>query len=370
MDFILDTDPGLQIQELVQNAFAKKIPLKIFGSNTKSFYGNPVEGHPLCLASFEGVIDYEPSELVLTARAGTRLQDIETTLSKAGQMLAFEPSYFGKEATFGGTIACGLSGPRRPYAGSIRDSVLGVKCINGKGELLTFGGQVIKNVAGYDVSRLMVGSLGTLGVLLEISVKVIPKPEKEITLVCQHNAEDAIQFMNMLAGKPTPLSAAAHLDGFTYLRLSGDSAAVQASLDKISRDKSYLEQQDDNTLWQQIREQTHPFFDTELTLWRLSLAADASQLDIPGDCLIDWGGAQRWLKTDASSTQIRDAVAAVGGHATLFRQNNHHSENFSNKENEVYHPLSAALAETHQKLKKSFDPEFILNRNKFYNDID
>ncbi len=389
MDFILNTDAGLQIQELVQNAFSKKIPLKIFGSNTKLFYGNKVEGHPLCLAGFKGIINYEPSELVLTARSGTRLSDIETTLANEGQMLAFEPPYFGEQATFGGTIACGLSGPRRSHAGAVRDSVLGVECINGKGEKLTFGGQVIKNVAGYDVSRLMVGALGTLAVLLEISVKVVPKPETELTLMCEKNADEATRFMNTLAAKPLPLSASAYIDGIVYLRLSGSHAAVQAAAKEIGSDRVYIQDctqgcsQDkanvNSDIWWQIREHCHPFFNTELPLWRLSVAANSPALDIQGDWFIDWGGAQRWLKTTATAKQIRDVVADAGGHATLFKPKrhaphvdhgglDHNSHNINNEIIDVYHPLPPSLAKIHKNLKGAFDPHLILNRNKFYKD--
>ncbi len=397
MDFILNSDTELQIQELVQNACSKKIPLKIFGSNTKSFYGNKVAGHPLCLAGYIGIIHYEPSELVLTARSGTRLRDIETALANEGQMLAFEPPYFGEQATLGGSIACGLSGPRRPYAGAVRDSVLGIKCINGKGEKLTFGGQVIKNVAGYDASRLMVGALGTLGVLLEISLKVVPKPETELTLVCEKNTNEATRFMNTLAAKPLPLSASAYIDGIVYLRLSGSHAAVQAAANEIGSDQNSFEggsqsnlqndlQNDlqnnanvNSGIWQQIREHRHPFFNTERPLWRLSVAAGTPVLDIPGDWFIDWGGAQRWLSTNATAKEIRDVVADAGGHATLFKPKRHsvhghhsgpdqNSDNINNELINVYHPLPPSLAKIHKNLKDAFDPQRILNRNKFYND--
>jgi len=364
MDFILNTDACIQIQELVQNAFGKKIPLKIYGSDTKSFYGNKVEGHPLCLAGFNGIIDYEPSKRVLSVRSGTRLSDIEKTLSDEGQMLAFEPPYFGEQATFGGTIACGLSGPRRPYAGAMQGSVLGIKCINGKGEVL-IAGQVTKN-AGHDISRLMVGALGTLGVLLDISVRVIPKPEIELTLMCQKNTNEAIQFMNTLATKPNLLSAAVYIDGTVYIRFSGERAAVNAAINKIN----YDQKNSNDEIWQQVREQTHPFFDTELPLWRLSVAVDSPVLDIPGEWLIDWGGAQRWLKTNASAKHVRDRAANYGGDATLFKRNGFKCKNnvINNEADGVYHPLPSSLAKIHKKLKVEFDPNMILNRNKFYKD--
>jgi len=372
MDFVLNTDADLQIQELVQNAYAKKIPLMIFGSNTKSFYGNPVEGHPLCVAGYSGIIDYQPSELVLTARAGTRLSEIETILSSENQMLTFDPPYFGTEATFGGTIACGLSGPRRPFAGAVRDSVLGVVCINGKGEKLTFGGQVMKNVAGYDVSRLMVGALGTLGVLLEISVKVVPKPEVEMTLMCEIKADEATRFMNTLAAKSLPLSASAFIDGIVYFRLSGSLAAVQVGAKVISEySQGVCKQESNSDIWQQIREHTHPFFNTDLPLWRCSVAADSPALDLQGDWFIDWGGAQRWLKTTASTDQIREVVSAAGGHATFYKSKksvDNINQNINNENNDVYHPLPPALARIHKNLKDAFDPHQILNRNKFYKD--
>jgi glycolate oxidase FAD binding subunit len=363
MNPIINNDDTVQLQELTQNAYAKKIPLRIFGSDTKSFYGNEIQGHPLCLVNHVGVVDYEPSELVLTARAGTKLREIEALLDSAGQMLAFEPPYFGEEATWGGTVACGFSGPRRPYSGALRDSILGVRTINGKGEQLRFGGKVIKNVAGYDVSRLMAGALGTLGILLDISVKVIPRPQQEMTLVLEQTPEEAITYMNTLAGGPVPLSAAAYIDGKVLIRLSGTQAAVQAAAAKISSQ----EPGSSNSFWQQLREHSHPFFSTDTPLWRLSLLPGSPMLKIPGDWLIDWGGAQRWLKTHAPAPLIRDAVQAAGGHATLFRRGELKDRETKDGENTpVFHPLSKPLASVHEKLKNAFDPAHILNRHQLY----
>lgn len=358
---INDKDTSQAIQERVVDAFNSKQALCITGSDSKRFYGNEIEGKQLDVTSHTGVIEYEPSELVLTARAGTRLADIEMILSDAGQMLAFEPPYFGLNATLGGTVACGFSGPRRPFSGSVRDSVLGTSCINGRGESLKFGGKVIKNVAGYDASRLMVGALGTLGVILDVSLKVLPKPELETTMVLEENADAAITFINTLASLPVPLSAAAYVDGKLFLRLSGSEAAVRHAVSKMDKP---VEQKESGNIWLQIKEHTHAFFATDLPVWRLSILPGAPMLALPGEWLIDWAGAQRWLKTEAAESEIRHAVDLLDGHATLFK-NKIADDNLS----QIFHPLSSPMAVLHKKMKTAFDPECILNRNKMYKDI-
>jgi glycolate oxidase FAD binding subunit len=344
-------DNSHTLQESIKEAYAKQSPLNIIGQGTKSFYGQPREGERFQVAEHCGVIDYEPSELVITARAGTPLSVIENTLEQSGQMLAFEPPHFGQGATLGGTLACGFSGPRRPYSGAARDFVLGIQCINGKGEILKFGGQVMKNVAGYDVSRLMVGALGSLGVLLEASLKVLPKPVYEITLVWEKTAEEAIKLMNTWAGQPLPLSAACHIGEQLYLRLSGTEAGVKAAKNQLGGES--LEQ--DKRFWQNVREHQHPYFQESRPLWRLSQAPATPGLDLAGEWFLDWGGAQRWLKTEAPVKQIREAVNTVGGHATLFRH--------PDQTQAIFHPLPQPLAALHQRIKKAFDPMMIFNRS-------
>ena len=345
------------LQQQVQAAVADHTPLVIRSSGSKAFYGRATQGEPLSLDGHSGIIDYTPSELVISARAGTPLSELETTLSQEGQMLAFEPPHYGKGATLGGCIACGLSGPRRPYTGAVRDFVLGVNCINGKGEYLRLGGQVMKNVAGYDLSRTLTGSLGTLAVLLDAHLKVLPRPETEITLVQQCEAKKAIELFNRWAGQPLPLSGACYLDGKLYARLSGMTEGVQAAADNIGGEP--LEQA--SRFWEQLREQQLPFFSGETPLWRLSVPAATPPLALDGALLLDWGGAQRWLKSGLPAAAIRDCVSAVGGHATLFRGGDRNSA--------VFQPLPAAMLALHQRLKHSLDPAGIFNPGRLYPEL-
>ncbi|MCB1760493.1 MAG: glycolate oxidase subunit GlcE [Gammaproteobacteria bacterium] len=353
---IADNDILESLQQQVQEAAARNTPLRLVGGDSKSFLGNSDNGEPLSLAAHRGIVNYEPKELVITARAGTPLRDIELTLAAQQQRLAFEPPHFGDGATLGGTIACGLSGPARPYAGSARDFVLGVRMLNGRGENLRFGGEVMKNVAGYDVSRLMCGAMGTLGVLLEISLKVLPGPEREITLVQERTPEEAIRVVNAWAARPIPLTASCYDGLHLYVRISGVAEAVAAGRDLVGG----TELPDSDTIWQDIREHRHAFFDSTRPLWRLSLPPRTAPLALPGKELIDWGGAQRWLLSDAPGTSIRRIVAEHGGHATLFRRGVEH---------ERFHPLSDALLKLHQRLKQAFDPVAILNPGRLYPDF-
>ncbi|MDQ2696038.1 MAG: glycolate oxidase subunit GlcE [Pseudomonadota bacterium] len=351
-----DSDRSQELRQAVLEASSAKKPLRIVGGDSKAFYGRGVDGAPLEVAGHRGVVAYEPTELVLTARAGTPLAEVEETLAGQRQMLAFEPPRFGG-GTLGGAIACGLSGPRRPYAGAARDFVLGVRVLNGRGEVLRFGGQVMKNVAGYDLSRLMAGSLGTLGVILEVSLKVLPLPAVERTLVQPRSAAAAIEAVNRWAGKPLPLSGACHDGENLYIRLSGTAKGVQAASAAIGG----VTLADDADFWTSIRDQTHGFFADAAPLWRLSLPGAAPPLDLPGRWLLDWGGAQRWLVSDAPADAIRRQAAAAGGHATLFRG--------GDRRGQVLHPLSPGLLALHRRLKQSFDPEGIFNPGRLYPDF-
>ncbi|MEK7796937.1 MAG: glycolate oxidase subunit GlcE, partial [Pseudomonadota bacterium] len=333
---------------------------------TKTFYGLPSAGQQLDVGGHCGIVSYEPTELVITARAGTPLADIETALAEKNQMLGFEPPHFAdrieargagqggpdgafaENATLGGAIACDFSGPRRPWAGSARDFVLGTKILNGKGEILRFGGQVMKNVAGFDVSRLMAGALGTLGVLLEISLKILPRPEQELTLAFELPVDQAIATMNQWSNQPLPLSAACHMGNTLYVRMSGAGTALQAARARLGGE--VIEKGE--ALWHNLREQRHPFFDGATPLWRLSVPPATPPMDVPGQWLVDWGGAQRWLKSDAAAGDIRRAVEAAGGHATLFRG--------GDRQGEMFHPLPPALHALHRRLKQAFDPQRIL----------
>lgn len=345
------------LQQRIQAAAAAGTALSIQGGNSKSFYGRTPQGEVLSVKDYHGIIDYTPSELVISARAGTTLAELESVLEQQGQMLAFEPAHFGDNATLGGTIACAFSGPRRPYAGAARDFVLGVNCINGRGEYLRFGGQVMKNVAGYDVSRTLTGSLGTLAVLLDIHLRVLPLPEAEITLQQACDAATAIQRCNSLAAQPLPVSAACHVNGLLTIRLSGMEQGVRAAAAVIGGER--LEKS--AGFWQQLREHQLAFFSGDRPLWRLSVPPAAAPLALQGDTLLDWGGAQRWLRSELPADTLRTLTALAGGHATLFRGGDHSGE--------VFQPLQPELLALQQRLKMTFDPAGILNPGRMYREL-
>jgi glycolate oxidase FAD binding subunit len=355
------TDAVLRdLQERVRVAAVTKAPLRIRGSGSKDFYGAALAGDVLDTTGYAGVVEYEPAELVITARAGTPLADVERLLDDAGQMLAFEPPHFGPQATLGGAVATGLSGPRRPYAGAVRDLVLGVRIVDGAGDDLRFGGRVMKNVAGFDVPRLMTGALGTLGVLTEISLKCLPRPRAQATRAYECSADEAIRRVNEWGGQPLPLSATCFHHGRLAVRFSGAATAIAAATARLGGETV----RDDDPFWRGVREQTHPFFeqarDVLAPLWRLSVKSTAPYTDLGGDQLIEWGGALRWLaageRTDAA--RVRAWAAGCGGHATLFRA--------GDKSPGVFHPLAPAVATLHRRLKSTFDPHHILNPGRMY----
>ena len=342
--------------DTLREAGSRGTPLAIRGGGSKAFYGRTVPGGEFPVGDYTGVIEYSPTELVVSARAGTPLAALETVLAQENQMLAFEPPHFASGATLGGSVACGLSGPRRPYAGAVRDHVLGITCLNGAGRRLRFGGQVMKNVAGYDISRALTGSLGTLAVLLDITLKVLPRPETELTLRRDATAAEAIARFNRWAGLPLPLSAGCYYDGSLTVRLSGFEQGVKVAADKLGGDPL----PDAGIFWEDLREQRLAFFDDPRPLWRLSVAPATPPLPLEGDCLIDWGGAQRWVKTGLPAAALRQSAADGGGHATLFRNGDG---------NEVFHPLPAPLLALHRRLKQSFDPAGILNPGRMYPEL-
>lgn len=345
------------LQEAVSDAVSTATALRIVGGDSKHFYGRETHGEALSLGDCRGIVSYEPTELVITARAGTPLADLQESLAQRGQMLAFEPPAFGPSATLGGTIACGLSGPRRPYAGSARDFVLGMRVLNGRGEILRFGGEVMKNVAGYDLSRLLTGSLGTLGIILEVSLKVLPRPQLERTLVFTMDQAEAIQTMNRWAGQPLPISATAHDGERLLVRLSGTESGVASAVSRLGGEV-FDEGMD---FWSALNEQTLDFFQQPGPLWRLSVPPTSPPLNLPGQWFMDWGGAQRWLYSEAPAATIREALSAVGGHASLFRGGDHQGE--------VFHPLSPVLLNLHRRLKQSFDPAGIFNPGRLYSEL-
>jgi len=339
--------------ERIKDHAARKAPLRVRGGGSKDFYGASFGGEVLDVSSYAGIVAYEPKELVVTVRAGTKLRDLEAELAAQRQVLAFEPPRFGDNATIGGTVACGFSGPRRPYAGSLRDFVLGTRIVNGKGEDLSFGGRVIKNVAGYDVSRLMAGALGTLGVITEISFKVLPLPAAEATLQFEWDEERATEQANVWAGQPLPLSATSWSDGCLRVRLSGAPTAVAAAKAKMGGEAI-----DPGTWWQDLREHRLPFFGGEGELWRLSVPQTAPKIATSGAQLIEWGGGLRWTTGPVDVLELRSTVERLGGHATLFRG--------GKASDAIFHPLRPAIAKIHKRLKDAFDPEGILNPRRMY----
>jgi len=354
-----------EVAEYVRQAYAQQQPLRIQGGNSKTFYGRAVSGETLSLRNYSGIINYEPSELVITARAGTPLNIIEATLAEHGQMLGFEPPAYGPTATLGGTIACGLSGPRRPYSGAARDFVLGITLINGKGELLTFGGQVMKNVAGYDVSRLMCGAQGTLGILLDITLKVVPIPAYEETRVLEADETQMQSLLSDLGRRPLPLSATVLDNNLLYIRLSGARAGVDAAARSIGGDLLAKPQCD--TYWQQIREQEHDFFsharEADTNLWRLSLAPATKAVpdQLVNNQLIEWSGAQRWVYSNQDDETVRQWTEEQNGHAIKL--------SFTDASSRTFHPLASALHALSQRIKNSFDPAGILNPGRLYADL-
>jgi glycolate oxidase FAD binding subunit len=343
----------------VRGAAASKRALRLRGGGSKDFYGQALEGEVLDTREYSGIVSYEPSELVITARCGTKLAEVEAAMRARRQMLAFEPPHFGEVATVGGAVATGLSGPGRQAAGALRDFVLGTKVMDGRGEVLSFGGQVMKNVAGYDVSRLMAGSLGTLGVILEVSLKALPLPVAETTLRLELPEDRAIEQLNRWSGKPLPISASAWNEGSLAIRLSGAAAAVRAASAKIGGTR--VEDAQALRFWTGIREHTDRFFRDDAPLWRISVPSSTAPLGLQGEQLIEWGGALRWLFSHADARTVRDAARRAGGHATLFRG--------GDKAVGVFQPLAPALMRIHKALKREFDPQGIFNRGRMYSDF-
>lgn len=353
------------LRERVIAAHQQRQPVRLRGAGTKDFYAEELSGATtLDLRPCRGIVDYEPSELVITARCGTPLSEIEAALGDHGQFLAFEPPAFGGDPTIGGVIAAGLSGPRRMYAGAARDFVLGTTLLDARGDLLRFGGQVMKNVAGFDVSRLLCGSLGILGVIIEVSLKVLPRPRAEETLRFEMPAGQAVEAFNRWSGQPLPLSGAAWWDGVAWVRLSGASSAVRAAHERLGGER--VDPAAASQWWNALRHCQHPVFQSrpvqgdtasatrDSTLWRLSLPDTTPPLPLSGDPLIDWGGALRWYVTGPhEGDEPRKAAAAAGGTAMCWRGPAPTSGRF--------HPLQPTAATLTRRLKNRFDPHGIFN---------
>jgi len=344
-----DADQTDLLSRAVSAAAGEGLKLRIVGGDTRAFYGRRVEAEPLGVGGHRGVVAYDPSELVITARAGTPMEEIEALLAANGQILAFEPPVFGAASTLGGTVAAGLSGSRRPFAGALRDYVLGAKVLDGRGQVLNFGGTVFKNVAGFDAFRLMAGALGCLGVILEVSVRVTPMPRAETTLAFELTSEVARLRVIELMARPLPLSGAFHDGERLHLRLSGGQAAVAQTARELGGEAGERE------VWTALRDLSHPAFDGDV-LWRLSVPQAARLPDLYGYLAWDWGGSQRWLSAGRLDPAVWDVAASVGGHATLFR----------GAVDQVFQPLPAPLLALHKRLKAGLDPMGVFNPGRMY----
>ena len=351
---LTDHDISEALCDQVRQADRDRTPLRIVGGNTKAFYGRAIDGQELSTREHRGISHYDPVELIVSVRSGTPLAELEAALDAEGQRLPCEPPHFGASATVGGMIACGLSGPRRPWAGSVRDLVLGTRVITHEGKQLRFGGEVMKNVAGYDLSRLMVGAQGTLGLLTEVSLKVLPKPAASHSLRLELPLDAALTKLAEWGRQPLPLSAASYHDGALHLRLEGGVSSVAATRERLGGDSL------DAGYWAALREQQLAFFcNDQRPLWRLSLPNNTPPLALDGEVLYDWAGAQRWLKSDADAADIREACARAGGHATCYTPG----------AAEPFTPLAAVVAKYHRNLKAELDPNGIFNPGRLYAEV-
>ena len=349
------SDRTESIREQVRAAFESGTPLAIEGGGSKRFFGRVPVGETLQVGGHRGIVNHEVSELVLTVRAGTPVHETQAALAEHGQWLPFDPPRHDESSTIGGVVACALSGPTRPWTGAVRDFVLGSRIVNGRGDVLSFGGEVMKNVAGYDLSRLMAGALGTLGVLLEISFKLLPRPPCERTRVFGMPAGEAIRRLTGWARSPLPILGAFHDGERLHLRLAGAEPAVTEAERQLGGESG------DGTVWEELRDHRLAFFAAEgPPLWRLSVPAHVPPLDVPGSGLVDWGGAQRWVRSDAPESVLRSAAASAEGHATCFR---------GGDRERPFHPLAEGVGGLHARLKAAFDPGRILNPGRLYDGL-
>lgn len=350
----MDPDNSAPLVEQVMQAIRTRTALRIRGGDSKPGPGRVVDATPLDTRSHRGIVSYDPTELVITARAGTTVAELDAALNAAGQMLPCEPPAFAGAATVGGMVAAGLSGPRRPWAGSVRDYVLGCRMIDGNGKHLRFGGEVMKNVAGYDVSRLLAGSFGCLGLITEVSLKVLPKPRATAFLELDLDASRALRSLIDWRRMGLPVAGACYTAATLHVRVEGGTGSVRAAREHIGGVEA------DGSFWGALREQDLPFFSDPRALWRISLPATTPALDLPGDSLLDWAGAQRWLKSAAPVAEIRDLAQRHGGHATAFD---------SRSTDEPFHPLPTALLRYHRQLKQHLDPHGIFNPGRMYAEL-
>jgi glycolate oxidase FAD binding subunit len=330
-----------------------KQPISVIGSNTKGFLGGALTDEPLSMREHAGIVNYEPTELVLTAKAGTALSEINSLLAKSGQMLPFEPPMFGEDSTLGGAMASGLSGPRRIHLGSARDAILGLRLINGLGQHLRFGGEVMKNVAGYDLSRLSVGAFGTLGILTEISVKVLPLPEQERTQMFTYSNARALSEMIRIGRHPYPVSAITWVNDMLYVRLSGTGRGVDAAAKALGGETLANQKR----FWNSICHHMHPSFKQDQEwLWRLSLPPTTPVNSIPFE-ILDWAGAQRWVHAAPFDYSLFELAESLGGHATCFSG--------ERVEGTGMQPLKPLVMQLSHRVKKALDPFGLINRGRF-----
>jgi glycolate oxidase FAD binding subunit len=357
----------------VRDARARRACLRIRGGGSKDAVGNIARGEVLDTRFLSGITAYEPSELVISALAGTPLRDIEDLLASRGQALAFEPPRLGgtlAQATLGGVVASGLSGPARASRGAVRDHVLGVRMVNGRAQVLRFGGSVMKNVAGFDLSRLMTGSMGTLGLLLEVTLKVLPQAVASATLRFEMTQEQALAQVNLWAGQPLPLDASAWWDGLLVLRLRGAQAAVNSAIQRLvpERGGELIAPEMAEPFWLGLRDQQDEFFTRARaavgsgaglaggpTLWRISVPATAKPLALSGETLVEWFGAQRWLCTTAPAAAVHEAAEQAGGHALAW----------------VAHTpqgvvLPEVLLRLHRQVQQAFDPDGVFDTGRLW----
>lgn len=363
----LHADKTAELAGAVEDAFASGCTLTIEGGRSKHFYGRQTRvDRTLNVGEHTGIVNYDPSELVVTARAGTPLAAINDTLAAHNQQLPFDPPRFSPRATIGGCVAAGLSGCSRPHYGSVRDHVLGVKIINGKGEVLAFGGQVVKNVAGYDLSRLMVGALGLLGVLLEVSLRTMPAPPAHRTLSYSLSLPDALDFLAKVQRHAHPLSATAWHAGVLYLRASGDDETLKQTAQDLGGDAVA----DGDNFWQDLRDHRHAFFTTRgKPLWRLATAPLAAHAAALGTPLVEWGGAVRWTKTDLPMAEIQTAASPATVQLSRFYRRDAVASGAQVEDDEAFSPLAPAVLSFHQRLKDAFDPKRILNPGRMYKNL-
>jgi glycolate oxidase FAD binding subunit len=342
------------LQDRVRAAVDAERPLCIAGGNSKRDFGREQQGDQLAMSAWSGVVDYQPSELVITVRSGTAIAELRQILAEENQVLAGEPPEFAGKATVGGTLACNLSGPARPWYGSIRDQVLGVRMINGKAEHLRFGGQVMKNVAGYDVSRLQAGAMGTLGILTEVTLKVIPKPEATITVRRTIGAGDALQAMNRICSTPLPVSGACWNAGELHVRLAGPASVIAAAADEIDGDIL----PDEDGFWSRLREMELPFFTEADDLWCVSLRSTHDHFMPDENWLIDWRGARRWLAASCD----RDTLVRQAGEGGIEIWQLRGAEQGA----DVFPERSDAYRKMLLRLKRALDPAGVFNPGRLY----